>query len=236
MSNLMFIRQVYCAYLRRLLYLFNMGNSGNVIGRFSSSLDRRDQGPNEVIAQAIVDDAGGDLLEEVVQVIHSKAATRTINDVVMTLMAVSRIHPKLLVQKADVFIDLLESKSNRQVWGSMIALANMAPLVKEKLKPHLVKILQAMDEGTVVTRDHGFSILTELYKEDQSGDLLALINEQLLNAPSNQVGQYTEKFMEVVRKEDVSTFVEALEVRGQELTNEHHLKRLGKNLKNLRGL
>lgn len=213
-----------------------MSISGNVIDHFSSSLDRRDQGPNEEIAQQIVDGEGGKLLEEVVQVIQSKAVTRTKNDAVMVLMAISRINPKMLVNQADLFIHLLESKSNRQVWGSMIALANMASLVKEKIKPHLAKILQAMDEGTVVTRDHGFSILTELYKEDRTGDLLALIHEQLLNAPPNQVGQYTEKFMEVVRREDIPAFVEALEVRGRELINEHHLKRLGKNLKKLREL
>lgn len=211
-----------------------MAKSRNIIDRFSSSLDRRDQGPNEVIAQEIVDLEGGGMLEEVVEVIHSKASARIKNDAVMVLMAVSRIKSEILVKHADLFINLLDSKINRQVWGSMIALSNMASLVKEKITPYLAKILQAMDEGTVVTRDHGFSILTELYKEDQSGDLLALINEQLLNAPSNQVGQYTEKFMEVVRKEDIPTFVEALEVRGQELTIEHHLKRLGKNLKKLR--
>ncbi len=211
-----------------------MSELQNVVDQFSSSLDHRDQGPNEVIAQQIVDEEGGKLLEKVTQVIHGKYTTRIKNDAVMVLMAVSRIHPGILVNQMDLFIQLLDSKSNRQVFGSMIALANIAPLVREKIKPHLAKILQAMDEGTVVTRDHGFTILTELYKDDPSGDLLTLINEQILNAPSNQVGQYTEKFMEVVRKEDVSAFVEALEARAQELTNEHHLKRLGKNLKKLR--
>lgn len=213
-----------------------MGEFGNIVDQFSSSLDRRDQGPNELIAQQIVAEEGGDLLEAVIQIIHSKYPVRIKNDAVMVLMAVSRIRPGVLKNWANVFIQLLGSRSNRQVFGSMIALANIAPMIKKEVEPHLATILNAMDEGTVVTRDHGFTILTELYKTDKSGDLLALINEQLLNAPPNQVGQYTEKFMEVVRKEDIPTFMEALETRGQELTNEHHLKRLGKNLKKLREL
>lgn len=208
----------------------------NILDQFSSSQDRRDQGPNEVIAKQIVDEEGGNLLKEVIQIIDGKYPVRIKNDAVMVLMAISRIRPEILVSQADVFIQLLDSKSNRQVFGSMIALANIVPMIKDQVKPHLAKILEAMDEGTVVTRDHGFTILTELYKEDKSGDLVALINEQVLNAPPNQVGQYTEKFMEVVRKTDVPAFVKALEVRAQELTNEHHLKRLGKNLKKLRGL
>lgn len=213
-----------------------MATSKRVIDRFSSALDCRDQGPNEVIAQQIVEESGGKLLAEVIQVIHSKSSVRIKNDAVMVLMAVSRINEAILVQQVGLFIDLLGSKSNRQVFGSMIALANISPLTRKQVKPHLATVLDAMDEGTVVTRDHGYTILTELYKEDTSGDMLALINEQLLKAPSNQVGQYTEKFMVVVRKEDVSVFMEALEVRSEELTNEHHRKRLGKNLKQLREL
>ena len=206
----------------------------NVINRLSSAMDRRDQGPNEAIAQEVVASGNPDLLQEVVQVILSNNPVRLKNDAVMVLMAISRIKPGILLEQTRLLISLLDSKSNRQVWGSMIALANMAPMVREDIKPYLAKILRAMDEGTVVTRDHGFTILTELYKDDPSGDLLALINEQLLNAPPNQVGQYTEKFMEVVRKEDLSSFIATLEVRAQELTNEHHLKRLGKNLRKLR--
>ena len=206
----------------------------NVINRLSSAMDRRDQGPNEAIAQEVVASGNPDLLQEVVQVILSNNPVRLKNDAVMVLMAISRIKPGILLEQTRLLISLLDSKSNRQVWGSMIALANMAPMVREDIKPYLAKILRAMDEGTVVTRDHGFTILTELYKDDPSGDLLALINEQLLNAPPNQVGQYTEKFMEVVRKEDLSSCIATLEVRAQELTNEHHLKRLGKNLRKLR--
>lgn len=211
-----------------------MGISKRVTDRFSSALDHRDQGPNEAIAQQIVEENGGELLAEVIQVIQSNSSVRIKNDAVMVLMAVSRTKESILVQEVDLFIDLLSSKSNRQVFGSMIALANISPLAREQVKPHLVKVLQAMDEGTVVTRDHGFTILTELYKEDPSGDMLALINEQLLNAPPNQVGQYTEKFMSVVRKEDIPAFIDALEVKSGELINEHHRKRLGKNLKELR--
>ncbi len=220
--------------IEKVTYLFKMSISMNIVDRFSSSLDQRDQGPNEVIAQQVADENNLTLLGEVIQVIHSSASVRIKNDAVMVLMALSRINAAHLKEYVDLLVGILTSKSNRQVFGGMIALANVTPLVRDKVQPHLSIILEAMDRGTVVTRDHGFTILTELYQIDQTGDLLALIHEQLLSAPPNQVGQYTEKFMAVVKKGDVPIFIEALEVRSGELTNEHHRKRLGKNMKKLR--
>lgn len=205
----------------------------NVTDRFASALDRRDQGPNEAIAEEIARGATPDLLRDVTKVLESKANTRLKNDAVMVMMALSRIAPHFLEDHFDLLMKVLRSSSNRQVFGSMIALANLAPLKRRELRGHIPMILKAMDQGTVVTRDHGFTILTELYKEDQSGDLLSLINEQILKAPPNQLGQYTEKFMIVVRPGDIPALIEALEARAGELTNEHHLKRLGKNLKKL---
>lgn len=205
----------------------------HITDRFASSLDRRDQGPNEAIAQEIAEGKTVDLLRDVTNVLKSKAGVRHKNDAVMVMMALSRIAPHFLVDHLDLLLELLKSKSNRQVFGSMIALANVAPLSPEPVRPHIPAILRAMDQSTVVTRDHGFTILTELYKEDESGDLLALINEQILSAPPNQLGQYTEKFMLVIRPDDITSLIQALEVRSAELTNEHHRKRVGKNLKKL---
>ena len=211
-----------------------MDQSKNVVDQLSSALNRRDQGPNEAIATAIAKGKDFALLEEVKAVLESKANTRPKNDAVLVLTALSRLQPEMLIEQVGLLVALTKSKSNRQVFGSMIALGNTAPFVRDQLLPHLPEILKAMDEGTVVTRDYGFTILTELYKEDLSGDLCLLINEQILKAPSNQLGQYTEKFMKVVRKEDNTSLINALEIRSGELTHENHRKRLMKNLKKIR--
>ncbi len=203
----------------------------SVIDQFSSSCGRRDQGPNRALAARIVD-RDHQLLGEVMDA-TSHQTTALGNDAVMVLMAVGELHPELLVPYTSQLLDLLSAKSNRQVWGSMIALSHIAPLIKSELLEALPLILGSMDSGSIVGRDHGYTILTVLYEDDSGGILWPLMKEQLLKCPPNQFGQYTEKTMEVLKAPDREEMVFTIEQRLSELTNEHHRKRALKNLKTL---
>jgi len=63
--------------------------------------------------------------------------------------------------------------------------------------------------------------------------MFLLIQEQLMKAPSNQLGQYAERLIEVLNKKHLNSLIETLESRREDVTNEHHIKRLNKNLKKL---
>ena len=116
----------------------------------------------------------------------------------------------------------------------MIALAFTAHLQREKLFDALPKIIDAMDVGTVVTRDHGYRIMIILYDDKQlQEDMFLLIQEQLMKAPSNQLGQYVERLNEVLNKKHVNPLIETLEERRGDVTNAHHTRRLNRNLKKL---
>ncbi len=203
--------------------------------QFSSGYGRRDQGPNRELASSIAAGQNYDAVSEIFGLFEKKMTARQLNDAVLTLAAVSSEAPEMLRNHVDELADLLNSKVNRQIFGSMIALANVSYLVPEKLQPYLSLILDAMDSGTVVTRDHGFTILTQLYKIDRSNMLLPLILEQLMKAPPNQLGQYTEKFISVMKYEHREELARVLEDRMEELESPNHRQRLSKNLKKITG-
>lgn len=206
----------------------------DLTSKFSSSQARKDQGPNQRLADEVVKHRDVSLLQEIFNFLKEAPSISLGNDAVLTLTAISRLAPEMLEPYSKDLLELLKSKSNRQVFGSMIALANIATLIPERLMASLTLILDSMDEGTVVTRDHGFSILLALYEKDASGDLKDLIAEQVLKSPPNQLGQYTEKWIEVIRKEDKDQLIKILEVRMSELESDRHIKRLKKNLMKLR--
>ena len=209
--------------------------NSDIISRLSSGQDRRDQGPNRQLAEEIVRTQDQVLLNQVVAALEVQQTERVGNELVLVLTAISEKGPALLRNYSSLLLAKLESKSNRQVFGSMIALANIVNLVPEQIEAHLSTILSKMESGTVVTRDHGFRILCHLYTlATHRKSMGALILEQLHSAPDNQLGQYAERFLSVVHSEDRFSLEEVLESRMSYLTNEHHRKRLAKAILKLR--
>jgi len=91
-----------------------------------------------------------------------------------------------------------------------------------------------MDQGSVVTRDHGINLLIDLYSQTKyQKDITPLLEEQLLKAPDNQLGQYTEKWMKVIATSDIEKLLKILNRRLPELTSEYHKKRIDKNIRKL---
>ncbi len=202
--------------------------------KLSFALDRNDQEPNKLVAKQIVESGGDHEVKELVDFIESQPKQRAQSDAVLALAYVSEQLPELLMPHVDFLIDKLTSEINRVVFGSMIALSHIAHLAQEKLFNALPQIIDSMDRGTVVTRDHGFKVMVTLYQDDRfQEDVFLLIQEQLMKAPSNQLGQYAERLIEVLNKTHLNSLIETLEERRNDITNEYHLKRLSKNLKKL---
>ncbi len=198
------------------------------------SQGRKDQIPNKLLAQEITSTGDSERLIELIQFIESKPHRRLQMDAALTVAYVGDLLPKMLIPHVDFLIEKLKDPIDRVAWGSMIALSHVSPLVIDQMYERLPEILDAMDMGSIVGRDHGYQVLVNLYKEDRYvSDMIFILLEQIRKAPSNQLGQYTERLMKVIRDEDRPELVTALEERRLELTNEYHLKRLTKNLKKL---
>lgn len=202
--------------------------------KLAFALDRKDQEPNRLVARQIVESEGQRGIEDMIEFIESKPIKRAQMDAMLALAYAGELSPKTLAPHVDFLVSKLNDPINRVIWGSMIGLAHIAHLVQPKLFEALPKVIDAMDAGTVVTRDYGFRIMVDLYKDEQfQEDMFLLIQEQLMKAPSNQLGQYAERIIEVLNKNHLNPLIETLESRREDVTNEHHIKRLNKNLKKL---
>lgn len=206
----------------------------SISDKLAYSLGRKDQVPNKLLAQEITDAEDSERLNDLIEFIESKPHRRLQMDATLTIAYVGDLLPKMLKPHVGFLIKKLQDPIDRVSWGSMIALSHVSSHVVDQMYENLPAILDAMDMGSIVGRDYGYRILVNLYTVDRySSDLLFILLEQIRKAPSNQLGQYTERLLPVVRPEDRSELVTALEDRRLDLTNEYHLRRLTKNLKKL---
>lgn len=206
----------------------------SIQNQLAHSLGRKDQAPNKALAQAVADAEDVDGLKELIQFIETRPHKRLQMDGMLTIAYVAEQKPSLVVDHVDFLISKLNDPINRVIWGSMIALAHMSDAISDKLFEALPKVIDAMDAGTVVTRDFGFRILVSLYKLEQyCDDVFYTISDQIILAPSNQLGQYVERMIPVVKADHKRKLIAILEERKGDLMNEYHIKRLTKNLKKL---
>lgn len=203
----------------------------SIADQLAHSQNRRDQGPNRELAAKIINSEDAGLLKELVEFFGTKPHKDLQKDCVLTMAWVAEKSPELVVPYTDILVNNLQSSINRVIWGSMIALAEIAAHVPDKLYNALPEILDAMETGTVVTRDFGFRILIALYVlPSYQEDVFYIILEQLRTAPDNQLGQYAEKLMAVMNVRHKYALYDVLSERLTELSNSHHIKRLNKNL------
>ena len=110
-----------------------------------------------------------------------------------------------------------------------------------KVKPNdiynsLPKILDAVDNGSVITRDYAMNILITLASISQySESAFSLLTEQLLTSPTNQLPMYAERILPIINEQNKNDFVEALKSRLNDIEKESKRKRVEKVIKKLVG-
>lgn len=202
--------------------------------KLAFALNRKDQEPNKLLAKEIVNNLGEDGVHQLVDFFNTNPHKELQKDCALTMAWIAELKPELIAPQTNYLIGKLQDPINRVIWGSMIALAFVAHLEQERLYDAMPQVIDAMDAGTVVTRDHGYRIMITLYADSRfQEDLFVLIQEQLMKAPSNQLGQYAERLIEILNKSHLNLLIETLEERRGDISNEHHIKRLNKNLKKL---
>ena len=89
------------------------------------------------------------------------------NDCIKVLYEIAEIEPKLVSEYADNFIQLLKSKNNRLVWGSMTAISKITSLNPDEIFKNLDTLVKAYEKGSVITIDNSISVFAELVKADK---------------------------------------------------------------------
>lgn len=207
----------------------------NIIERLASQQNRRDQKPNIELGREIARSGDTKAINEIMSLLTNKnTSVEILADLIKTLESVGEVAPDLIADLYPQVITFIDHKNNQIVWRTMCVLALIGPFNHKMVFKDLSRILEIMDQGSVITRDHGINLLIDLYSQKEyHKDITPLLEEQLLKAPDNQLGQYTEKWMKVIATSDIEKLLKILNGRLPELTSEYHKKRIDKNIRKL---
>ncbi|MEQ8470664.1 MAG: hypothetical protein RIC35_05740 [Marinoscillum sp.] len=199
----------------------------NLIEKLARSQGINNEEPNKQLAAEIVRSQNSEAVSELQEIIKDSPNLDTLSDVLKVIEAIGESKPELVSSTFGIIKPLLAHKSNKIQWRAMSALSTFASFHMKAIYNDLPEILTLMDQGSVITRDHGVKILLELYKKEEYRQAIShLLNEQVLIAPDNQLGQYAEKWLEIIKKDDIPELIKVVEIRQPELEKPSHQKRI----------
>jgi hypothetical protein len=204
-----------------------------LIDKLASSLGRRDEVPNQELAEQIVKKKDRAAVKELVEYLSNK--DRAIqSDCIKVLYEIGFRQPSLIAEHVNTLIKLLDSKNNRLQWGAMTAIDEITPEKPKAVYEALPKIMAIADAGSVITRDHAVGILTKLCAVKQyAGDAFTLLIEQLANCPTNQLPMYAENAVPIINQKNKTAFIKVLQSRLNEMEKETKRKRVEKVIKQI---
>lgn len=206
----------------------------SIIDKLATSLDRRDEVPNQELAKEIIAKKDKAAVAELIELLQNHKNKGIEADCIKTLYEIGYTEPKLIAEYFDVFVNLLSNKNNRLVWGAMTALDTITAIKPKEMYEALPLITETMDKGTVITKDHGIHIMAKLATvKGWEDDAFSLMLEQIETSPENQFPSYVEKAAEVATKGNYKRLVQIAEDRLPELPTPAKIKRVEKTLKKL---
>lgn len=206
----------------------------NVIDRLASSLNRRDDVPNQEFAEEIIKTKNKAAVKGLIAILGNKD-TNIQSDCIKVLYETGECgSPELIADYCKEFGKLLKSKNNRLVWGAMTALDTITFKNPKGVFSLLPDIICAIKNGSVITIDHGVSVLAKLSSiKEYSTRTFSLLMEQLRKCPPRQFPMYTEKSVITVTDKNKKEFVTLLKSRLPELKKDSQRKRIEKILKKI---
>ena len=207
----------------------------SVLNKLASSLGRRDNMPNQELAKEIAETNNRNSVSELVEILQHSKDKRIQSDCIKTLYEIGYIKPELISDYYKYFLELLKSKNNRLVWGAMIALNTISKIKPKEIYKNLVEILNATDNGSVITKDNGIGILINLSsRKEYAGDTFPLLMEQLRKNEPKQLPMYAERTLPVINETNKQEFIDLLSERINELEKESQKKRIKKVLSKIK--
>jgi hypothetical protein len=204
-----------------------------MLEKLAYSLCRNDEEPNIELAKELVKTKNKNGIKEIVDGLNN-TKEQIAHDCIKVLYEIGEIAPELISEYAENFIQLLQSKNNRLVWGSMTALSKIAAFNPEELYNNLETIKAAYEKGSVITIDNSISVFAELVKQDKKYEkkVFPIIIEHLEKCRPKEVPQHAERAFVCINKNNSQKYKETLLKRYESLTDTQK-KRIDKLLKKL---
>jgi hypothetical protein len=204
-----------------------------VLNQLASVNNIRNTEPNKELASTIIKSSDKKAIKELAENLSNKDKNIQ-SDCIKVLYEIGEQKPELIAEYDKEFLDLLDNKNNRLVWGAMTALDCVAAINPKGIYKHLSTILDIAEKGSVITKDHGVGILTKLAAEKQYADTaLVLLLDVMKRAATNQLPKYAEDAVLVITDKYKKDFVKALSARLEDFEKETKKVRLQKVIKKL---
>ena len=206
----------------------------SVIEKLATSLGRKDDVPNQELAKEIAETNDKAAVSELIEILKTTNNKKIKSDCIKTLYEIGYLKPEFISDYYQYFLELLKNKNNRLVWGAMIALKTISNIKPKEICENLTEILDATENGSVITNDNGISILINLSKvKEYFEDTFPLLLEQLRKCEPKQLPMYAERTLPIINAKNKIEFINLMNERMNELNKESQKKRIEKVLKKL---
>lgn len=205
----------------------------SIIQRLATSLGIKGEEPNIALAKEIAASGGKDAIKELVENLRNKDKNIQ-SDCIKVLYETGYIKPELIADYYSEFLELLNSKNNRLVWGGMIAISTITDLKSDEIFKSVDVIMKTTDNGSVITVDCGIEILSKLNSYDKFFNTTdPLLIEQLWKCPIKQLPMYIEKSLKSINKKNKEAYINIIDKRKAECERESQTRRLESALKKI---
>jgi hypothetical protein len=199
------------------------------IDLLATSLNRRDEQPNQDLAIKIIQSKRHDWIKELVDHLHNEDKDIQSDSIKVLYEIGERGSADMIAPYCKSFGEVLKSKNNRLIWGAMTALDMIASVSPKEVFDLLPSIMSAIDKGSVITVDHGVAILARLSGIPEcSATTFPLLIEQLKKCPPKQLPMYAEKSVIAVNSENKERLIGLLQSRMNELEKDTQKRRVNK--------
>jgi hypothetical protein len=191
----------------------------SVLNKIAFFQNRRDEVPNQELAKALALTKDRSGIREIAENLwHDNANVQS--DCLKVLYEIGYLEPSLIVDWVGDFLQLLGSKNNRLVWGSMIALSTIAAAKAAELYEHRGAIQEAVARGSVITIDNGIKTLALIAAGNttRSQTVVPYLLRHLETCRPKEIPQHAENTLVAVAADSCSKFIQVLEKRMPELT------------------
>ena len=205
----------------------------SIVNKLSTSLNRRDEVPNQELARQIAKTNNAKAVKELVENLNNRSKDIQ-NDCIKVIYEIGVLKPEMIAGYITEMLALLTHKNNRLQWGGMIALDIITPENPAAIYKALPKIIDAADKGSVITNDHCVGILIKLCTvKKYAADAFDLLNERLKKCPTNQLPMYAENALPVIDETNKTTFIKTLQSRLADIEKDTKRIRVEKVIKKL---
>ncbi len=190
----------------------------SILNRLAHFQNRRDEKLNQELARELATSRDKKAIREIAKNLRNENAGVQ-SDCLKVLYEISYLDPKLVAPFVNDFLKLLESKNNRLVWGSMIALSTIAPWQADEIFKRRAELRVVIERGSVITRDNGIKTLALVAAQGDAyrKEIFPYLIQFLETCRPKEIPQYAEHIFVAVNAQSKNEFVRVLEKRSVDM-------------------